>query len=88
MLDLRGDLLGVDDRIGVDRDGVDAALDEELAELRIDARELAADGHGLAVLVGDLDEMADGTLDGEVTAVGDVLDDLVVAVEALSLIHI
>ena len=52
VLDLRGDLLGVDDRIGVDRDGVDAALDEELAELRIDARELAADGHGLAVLVG------------------------------------
>mgnify|MGYP006960769149 CR=1 FL=1 len=57
MLDLGSDLLGVDDRIGVDRDGVDAALDEELAELRIDAGKLAADGHGLAVPVGDLDEV-------------------------------
>ena len=70
------------DGIGVDRDGIDAALDQEFSEVRIDARCLAADGNGLAVLMGYGNEMADSPFDCQVAFIEERCYRIVVAVAA------
>ena len=70
------------DGIRVDRDGIDAALDQEFSEVRIDARCLAADGNGLAVLMGYGNEMADSPFDCQVAFIEERCYRIVVAVAA------
>lgn len=70
------------DSVGVDRDGIDAALDQKFGEVRIDARRLAADGNGLAVFVSNRDEMADSPFDSQVAFIEERCDCIVVAVAA------
>ncbi len=60
--------LGGFDHIRVDGYVVDTALDEEFSEVWVYGRSLAADGDSLAVFVCGLDQVADSSLDREVSS--------------------
>ena len=63
LFDLSNVLTRRDNGIGVDGNGVNAALDQEFCKIRIDARRLASDRNGLAVLMSHGDEVADCPFD-------------------------
>jgi CBS domain-containing protein len=60
---------GLDHRVRVQADGVDAAPHQELGEFRVDRGSLAADTDGLSILVRHIDERLDRPLDGLVALV-------------------
>src|SRR5262245_49657756 len=71
----------LNDRVGIERDRVDAFLNEELSELRIIRRSLAADADLLSIPDRGFDRECDHLLDRTVTLVEQVSDHLRITVE-------
>lgn len=74
--------LGGFDHIRVDGYVVDTALDEEFGEVWVYGRSLAADGDSLAVFVCGLDQVADSSLDREVSFIEEGRNGVIVSVAA------